>query len=198
LARKLGRRAPVSERLLAIRTLNDLVRSGKVRYFACSNFAAWQLCEASWTSRAHNLEAFIAIQSEYNLLERGIEREVVPCCQAHGVGVVHRAPLARGFLTGKYRRGKEERFPKGARLGNKNLARQIMSDANIDKLAMLEAFAEERGHSVGDLAVAWLLAHPWLGSVIAGADNVDQVSENVARADWRLTSEDVALLDKLV
>jgi aryl-alcohol dehydrogenase-like predicted oxidoreductase len=183
---------PVEETL---RALDDLVRSGKVRYMACSNFAAWQLCEAIWTSRSLNLSAFIAVQAKYNMLERDIEREIVPCCQAYGVGVVPWAPLATGFLTGAYRRG--EAIPKEGRLKGRR-ADEVMSDANIDKLARLEAFAGERGHTVGDLAIAWLLAHTWLGSVIAGADNVEQLSEHAVGADWRLTPDDVALLDRLV
>jgi aryl-alcohol dehydrogenase-like predicted oxidoreductase len=185
---------PIAETL---RTLNDLVRSGKVRYISCSNFAAWELCEAIWTSRLQNRVPFIAIQSKYNMLERGIEREVAPCCQSCGVSVVPWQPLAGGFLTGKYRRG--EPMPKGARLSKaRGIDAGTMTDANYDKVAKLEAFAKERGHNVGDLAIAWLLAHPWLGSVIAGVANPEQLKVNITGADWKLTPEDMAQLDKML
>ncbi|MDD5082042.1 MAG: aldo/keto reductase, partial [Dehalococcoidales bacterium] len=93
---------PIEETL---RTLNDLVHQGKVRYIACSNFAAWQLSEAAWTSRMHNLSSFIAVQERYHMLDRNIEREQVPCCLANDIGVIPWGPLASGFLTGKYQRG---------------------------------------------------------------------------------------------
>ena len=185
---------PIEETL---RAMDDLVRSGKVRYIGCSNFPAWRLCEAMWTSKLHNLESFITVQSRYNLLDRGIERELVPCCQTYGIGVVPWAPLASGFLTGKYRRG--QAMPAGARLANQpSLPGDILTDTGFDKLAKLEVFAEERGHSVGELAIAWLLSHPWLGSVIAGAMSVEQLSLNVAAVGWKLTTEDIVQLDKIV
>ena len=185
---------PIEETL---RALDDLVRVGKVRYIGCSNFAAWQLCEALWTSKMHNLESFIAVQSKYNLIERGIERELVPCCQTYGVGIIPWQPLASGFLTGKYRRGQE--IPAGTRL---TMGRPtdigIVTDANFDKLDKLEAFAKERDHSVGELAITWLLSHPWLGSVIAGATSKEQLSLNVGAVGWKLTAKDIAQLDKIL
>lgn len=185
---------PIQETLKA---LDDLVRAGKVRYIGCSNFAAWQLCEALWTSRLNNLESFIAIQSRYNLLDRSIEREVVPCCQKYSIGVVPWGPLASGFLTGKYHSGRE--IPAGTRLSNPSaIYEDITTEANFSKLARFEAFAGERGHSVGELAIAWLLSHPWLGSVIAGAMNGEQLTANIAAADWKLTAEDLAQLNKIL
>ncbi len=184
---------PIEETLHA---MDDLIHAGKVRYIGCSNFAAWQLCEALWSSKLNNLEPFIAEQSKYNLLDRSIERELVPCCQTYGVGVVPWGPLASGFLTGKYRRGRE--MPTGARLASPlSIYGDTLTDANFDKLAKLEAFAQERGHSVGELAIAWLLSHPWLGSVIAGAMNTEQLSTNLAAASWKLTTEDTVQLDKI-
>ena len=184
---------PIEETL---RALDDLVRAGKVRYIGCSNFNAWQLCEAMWTSKLYNLESFVAVQPRYNLLDRSIEREMVPCCQAYGVGVIPWGPLASGFLTGKYRRGQE--IPADVRLANPmSIYADILNDANFDKLAKLEAFAEKCGHSVGELAIAWLLSHPWLGSVIAGAMNIEQLSANTAAVSWKLTPEDTVQLDKI-
>ena len=183
---------PIEETL---RALDDLVRAGKVRYVACSNLAAWQLCAAEWTSRLRNLEPFIAIQSRYNMFDRSIEQEIVPCCQASGIGVVPWGPLASGFLTGKYARSPEipVRFsPSGG------IYRDVFTETNFEKLAKLKIFARERSHSLGELAVVWLLSHPWLGSVITGATNAEQVSSNVAAGDWKLTAEDVAQLDKML
>ena len=137
----------------------------------------------------------MAVQSKYNLLDRSIEAELVPCCKSYGIGVVPWNPLERGFLTGKYRRG--EKIPAGLRLTDPRYD-GVLSDANFDKLAKLEAFAGERGHSVGELAIAWLLSQPWVGSVIAGATNREQLSTNVSSADWRLTAEDTAQLDKVL
>ena len=181
---------PIQETL---RALDNLVRTGKVRYIGCSNFAAWQLSDALWTSKVHNLESFITVQSRYNLLDRSIERELVPCCQTHDIGLIPWGPLASGFLTGKYRCGQE--IPTGMRLAKPfSIYSDILTDANFDKLSKLEAFAKERGHSVGELAIAWLLFHPWLSSVIAGAMNREQLSTNIAAADWKLTAEDIAQL----
>ncbi|MFH1003139.1 MAG: aldo/keto reductase [Chloroflexota bacterium] len=181
---------PIEETL---RALDDLVRAGKVRYIGGSNFAAWQLGEAIWTSRANRLSPFVAVQSRYNLLDRRIESELAPCCQHYGVGVVPWGPLASGFLTGKYRRG--EKVPSSSHLANPpSIYRDVLTETNFDKLAALEAFAREHGHSVGELAIAWLLAHPWLGSVIAGAMNTEQVSANVAAAGWKLPPDEMAQL----
>lgn len=184
---------PIEETL---RTLDDLVRTGKVRYIGCSNFAAWQLCEALWTSKLNNLESFVAVESRYNLLDRQIETELLPCCQAYGVGVIPWYPLAAGFLTGKYQRGKPA--PAGTRLSDpRSGLKAILTDANYDKLEKLQAFAVERGHSVGELAIAWLLSRSWISSVIAGARDTQQLSANVAARAWKLTAEDSLELDKL-
>jgi aryl-alcohol dehydrogenase-like predicted oxidoreductase len=182
---------PIEETL---RALDDLVRAGKVRYTGCSNFAAWQISEAMWTSKHHNLHAFATAQPLYNLLQRQIEQELVPACQAHGVGIIPWGPLAGGFLTGKYRRG--EAPPADTLMATKPMAYdQVMSEENWDKLERFQAFATTRGRAVGELAVAWLLAHPWLCSVIAGASRPEQVKDHVAAATWKLTREELAEID---
>ncbi len=185
---------PIEETL---RALEDLIRDGKVRYIGCSNFAAWQLCEALWTSRVNNLASFITVQPRYNLLDRTIERELVPCCQAHGIGVVPWGPLAGGFLTGKYLKGRET--PADSRFASSAMPifSDLLGESGYDKVTRLQAFAEERGHSVGELAIAWLLARPWLSSVIAGAKKTEQVAANVAAAEWKLTPEEVDQIDEL-
>ncbi|UCG65907.1 MAG: aldo/keto reductase [Deltaproteobacteria bacterium] len=152
--------------------------------------AGWQLCEALWTSRLHDLESFVGIESRYNLLDRSIERELVLCCQAYGIGVVPWGPLAGGFLTGRYLPGQE--IPADVHLSNfPSLYGDVPTDANFDRLAKLEAFAKELGHRVGGLPVAWLLSHAWVGSVIAGATSMQQLSANVIAAGWRLAREDI-------
>ena len=184
---------PIEETL---RALDDLVRTGKVRYIGCSNFAGWQLCESLWVSKINNLHSFISIQSRYNLLERQIEAELVPCCQAYNIGVIPWGPLVGGFLTGKYR--KEQERPSGARLSQSYpLYENIFTEDNWGKLGKLEAFATERDHKVGELAIAWLLAKPWISTVIAGARNIEQVSANVTAAEWKLTAEEVAEVDAI-
>jgi len=184
---------PIEETL---RTLDDLVRAGKVRYIGCSNFAAWQLCESLWTSKVNNLHSFVTLQPRYNLIDRSIEQELVPCCLAYGIGVIPWYPLAAGFLTGKYRRG--EALPVGTRLASSStVSSRIVSDANFDKLAKLEAFASEHGHSVAELAIVWLLSHPWLSTVIAGVTKIEQVSANVAAAEWKLTGDEVTQLEEI-
>jgi len=184
---------PIEETL---RALDDLVRGGKVRYIGCSNFAAWQLCEALWTSKVNNLQSFITVQPPYNLLARQIERELVPCCQAYNIGIIPYSPLAGGFLTGKYRQGAKP--PADGRLSGPNPAyARIFTDTNWEKLTKLEAFASERGHIVGELAIAWLLAKPCLSSVIAGARKIEQISANVAAGEWKLTAEEVDEVDAI-
>ncbi|MBM2824629.1 MAG: Aldo/keto reductase [Dehalococcoidales bacterium] len=186
---------PIEETL---RALDDLVRAGKVRYIGCSNFAAWQLSEALWTSRVNNLHSFVTVQSRYSLLTREIEAEVVPCCQAHGIGVIPWGPLAGGFLTGKYRQGAKPLAD--ARLTGaspRQIYEGVLSEANWKKLQQWEAFATTHGHTVGELAIAWLLAKPWVNTVIAGARKTEQVSANVTASQWKLTPDEVAQVDAI-
>jgi aryl-alcohol dehydrogenase-like predicted oxidoreductase len=184
---------PIEETL---RALDDLVRAGKVRYIGCSNFAAWQLCEALWTSRANKLESFVTVQTRYNVLERHIEAEMVPCCKAYGIGVIPWGPLAGGFLTGKYHQG--EKAPPGIRLsGTDRLYGSVLTDANWNRLAKMEAFASERGHTVGELAIAWLLSKPWVSTVIAGSRRVEQVSANIRAVEWKLTAQEAQEIETL-
>ena len=178
---------PIEETL---RAMDDLVHQGKVRYIGCSNFPAWQLCEAIWTSKALNLAPFVSAQNEYNMLNRSIERELVPFCHQYNVGIVPFVPLAGGFLTGKYRQG--EVVPEGTRLaGNERAQERTLTEKNFAMLSKLENFAEERGHPMVELAITWLLANEAVSSVIAGATRPEQVTANAKAADWPLTPEDI-------
>ena len=185
---------PVEETL---RALDDLVHAGKVRYIGCSNFASWELCEALWISRTAGLSSFVSVEPRYNLIERNIEAELVPFCQAYGIGVVPWYPLVAGFLTGKYHRGAA--IPPGTRFStNPEMYSRLLTDANFDLLDKLTAFASEKGHSVAELAIAWLISHPWVNTVIAGVTKTQQVEVNVAAAEWKLTADEMAQLDKAI
>ena len=185
---------PIEETLSA---LDGLVRSGKVRYICCSNFAAWELCEALWVSRTAGLAAFVSVEPRYNLIDRNIEAELAPFCQAYGIGVVPWYPLVAGFLTGKYHRG--QAIPAGTRFStNPEMYGRLLTDANFDLLDKLSAFAEGKGHRVAELAIAWLASHPWVSTVIAGVTNTRQVASNIAAAEWKLTAEEMANLDRAV
>jgi aryl-alcohol dehydrogenase-like predicted oxidoreductase len=186
-------RTPIEETL---RTLDDLVRQGKVRYIGCSNLPAWQVIEAQWTARAEHLNAFISCQDEYSLLVRGIEKELMPAANKYGLGVLPYFPLASGLLTGKYRR--DAAMPEGARLTNtKRLADRYMTDANWSALAGLRAFCEARGRTMLELAFSWLLGRKPVASVIAGATKPEQVEQNVKAATWMLSADDFAEIDRI-
>jgi len=176
---------PIDETL---RALDDLVSQGKVRYIGNSNFTGWQIADADWTAAGGS--RFVSAQNLYSLLERKVEFEVLPACEHFGLGFLPFFPLASGLLSGKYRRG--EAPPEGTRLaawGARGAA--AMSDKNFDKVEKLEAWAGERGHTILELAFAWLLGHEVVSSVIAGATTPEQVRTNAATAAWALTPEEV-------
>jgi aryl-alcohol dehydrogenase-like predicted oxidoreductase len=184
---------PIEETL---RALDDLVHQGKVRYIGCSNFAAWQICEALWVSDRHHLASFVSVQPQYNLLNRTIERELLPFCRRFGIGIIPYSPLAGGLLTGKYRLG--EPPPPGTRAyNNPNMQRQL-TEQNLRIVERLSAFAQARGHTVGELALAWLAAHPEVSTIIAGATSPEQVEQNVKAADWKLTGDELKEIEALL
>ncbi|MBI3538027.1 MAG: aldo/keto reductase [Chloroflexi bacterium] len=176
---------PIEETL---RALDDLVRAGKVRYVGASNFAAWQLARANLLAEMRGESAFVVLQSEYHLLEREVEREVLPYCRAERVGFVPYFPLAGGFLTGKYARGKPA--PKGSRGESSAYVQKYFLDANFTRVEKLTAWAQARGHALNELAHAWLLAQPSVCSVISGATKLDHVLANAKAGDWNLTAEE--------
>jgi aryl-alcohol dehydrogenase-like predicted oxidoreductase len=185
---------PIEETL---RALDDLVHEGKVRYIGSSTLAPWQVVEAQWTSRCHNLHRFVSVQEEYSLLARGLEADMLPVAEAYGLGLIPFRPLADGLLTGKY--GRRTPPPPGTRLGTTpRTAARYQTDAVWSRVERLERFAAEHGHSLLDLAFGWLLSRPMVASVIAGATRPEQVEANVrAAAAWRLTGEELAAIDRL-
>ena len=175
---------PIEETL---RALDELIRAGKVRYAGCSNFAAWQVCESHWTAKTLGINGFVSMQPHYSMLYRKPEEEMIPFCEKYGIGILPYYPLENGFLTGKYRR--DQPAPDGTRLAEND--RGALTSRNFDILEGLEGFAAERGHTILELAFAWLLASPMVSSVIAGATRVEQVEANAASATWSLTAEEV-------
>lgn len=188
---------PVEETL---RALDDLVHSGKVRYIGCSNFSAWQLSDALWTSKVNNLNSFITLQVKYNLFERQIEQEVVPCCKTHGIGIIPWGPLAGGFLTGKYRPQEEPPKTISDKMPPKpflHLYKNNISEKNWERLTKLDTFSKERGHKVSELAISWLLSHSWVSTVIAGATNPQQIDENIKATNWKLTQDEITRIEQI-
>ena len=184
---------PIQETL---RALDDLVRQGKVRYIGGSDFASWQLAHANILAEFRGWTAFAVMQSHYHMLERDVEREVLPCCRAHGVGFVPYFPLAGGFLTGKYVRG--EAPPPGSRGESAPYVQQYMTDANYDVVERLTAWAAARGKGLHELAHCWLLAQPRVCSVISGATRLSQVQDNAKAAEWELTAAELAEVNELL
>jgi len=185
---------PIDETL---RALDDLIRDGKVRYVSSSNLPAWRSTEAEFIARELGTNKFISCQEEWNVLNRAIERDVVPMMEAYGLGMLPYFPLASGLLTGKY---KKDSMPEGARLTDmpRFANRGYVTDENFAKVGKLEAFAAERGHSLLELAFSWLAAQKVTGSVIAGATKPEQIQSNVAAASWKITADDLARIDEIV
>ena len=182
---------PIDETL---RALDDLVRQGKVRHIGCSGFTSGEIDAALQTSTRENLAAFVSCQGQYSLLARDVEKELMPALERHGLALIPFAPLANGMLTGKYRAGAP--LPVNTRLTNRASPRYL-NDANWQVLEKLRAFCESRGRSVLKLAFSWLLAHPAVPSVIAGAMTPEQLQQNVDAAGWKLTAGDMAEIDGL-
>jgi len=177
--------------------LDDLVHQGKVRYIGGSNYNGWQTAEAVLTARSLGLTEFVTMQPEYNMLNRSIEAELLPFCDKYDIGILPYFPLASGFLTGKYLQGQEA--PEGTRLaGNERAKENTLTDKNFNILSKLSKFAEDRGHPMVELAIAWLLAKPAVSSVIAGATKEEQVTANVKASDWDLTDAEMEELDALL
>ena len=183
---------PIADTLGA---LDELVKAGKVREIGCSNFSADQLREAE-AAVEPGAARFVSVQNEYSLFHREPEREVLAACERLGLAFIPFFPLASGILTGKYRKGRPR--PEGTRIKPGSRFEKLLTDENLDRIEKLVAFAESRGHTLLDLAFSWLLAHPVVASVIAGAMSPEQVRTNAAAAGWRLTEEEMAEIDRIV
>lgn len=182
---------PIEETLSA---LTDVVRQGKVRYLGCSNFSAWRLVESLWVSERSNLEPFVSVQPEYNLLDpvrADVERSLAPACREYGIGVVPYSPLGGGLLTGKYRRG--EPLPDSVR-AEENSERRF-SDRNWAIIETLVSVAGRNDMTPAQAAVGWQLAKDFVSAPIIGANTPEQLRDTMAGLDTPLSEEDVAELD---
>jgi aryl-alcohol dehydrogenase-like predicted oxidoreductase len=182
---------PIADTLGA---LDELVRAGKVREIGCSNFSAEQLREAEAAVQP-GAARFVSVQNEYSLLHREPERAVLDECERLGLAFLPFFPLASGLLTGKYRQGQPA--PQGSRIQSGWHA-ELLTEENLATVERLIHFATSRGHTLLELAFSWLLAHPVVASVIAGATKPEQVAANASAARWHLTADDLAELDSLV
>lgn len=186
---------PIEE---SLRALDDMVRSGKVRYIACSNFRAWRLCEALWTSERCCLHRFVCVQPLYNMVNRDIEVELLPLCREQGIGVVSYSPLARGILTGKYRPGED--YPEGSRAARNDprMQQAELRAASIEISQQLVAYCQQKGCSASQFALAWCLANQNVTSVIIGPKSEAQFDDNMRCLDVEITPEDEEFADSLV
>jgi aryl-alcohol dehydrogenase-like predicted oxidoreductase len=181
---------PIEETL---RAYDDLIRQGKVRYIGCSNYPAWRLMEALWTSDKLNLARYDSLQPHYSLVNRAeFERELADVCRKYNIGVIPYSPLGGGFLTGKYRRGGE--LPESARASG---ARRYFKDRNWDLLDLLEVLGQDKGgYSISQMALAWQLSDPLITSPIIGPRSLKQLQDNLGAVGLRLSAEEKQKIDE--
>ncbi|HVA07793.1 MAG TPA: aldo/keto reductase [Acidimicrobiales bacterium] len=185
-------KTPIADTLGA---LGELVAEGKVREVGCSNFSAAMLEEAAAAVK-DGAPGFVSVQNQYSLLHREAEDEVLPHCERAGLAFLPYFPLASGLLSGKYKAGQPA--PEGTRLAAMgDAAASQLSDERLATVAALEKVAESEGHSVLELAIAWLLSRGPVASVIAGATKPEQVTANVKAASWHLSDDDLAQVDRV-
>lgn len=179
---------PIEE---SLRALDDLVRQGKVRYLGCSNWAARQLMKALCLSHANDWNSFVSLQAYYSLVGRDLEHELLPLCREEKVAVLPWSPLSGGFLSGKYRRNREN--PEGARRTHFEFP-PIDEARGYDAIDALERVANEKGASVAQVALSWLLHQPGVTSVIIGANKMGQLEDNLKAAELQLSASELELL----
>jgi len=186
-------KTPMEETL---RALDDLKKAGKVRAIGCSNLAPQGVREAAALARARGLTPFVTAQDEYSLVVRGAESGLMPALEENAMSLLPYFPLASGLLTGKYARGSE--IPANTRFGRmQRFSDRYMNEENWAIVERLRAFCDARGRGLLELAFAWLLAHPVLASVIAGATRPEQIEANVKAASWELSADELAEVNRL-
>jgi aryl-alcohol dehydrogenase-like predicted oxidoreductase len=186
------RSTPIEE---TMRALDDLVHQGKVRYIGCSNFFEWEVADAQWTARTHNLTEFVSCQDFYNLLYRDIEKRMEPMCIKHGLGMIPYFPLAGGLLGGEYSRDADP--APGSRGAIRPSYRAYATPRNWTVQERLTGFAKDHGWSLSPMSIAWLLTRQMMSTVIAGADRPEHVAANVKALDVKFSPEDLAEIDRL-
>ncbi|MBN1311350.1 MAG: aldo/keto reductase [Anaerolineae bacterium] len=191
---------PIDETL---RALDDLIHTGKVRYIGTSSFASWQVMESLWAARELGLNRFVTEQPPYHLLDRSIERELIPMAQTYGLAILPWSPLARGFLTGKYERGQE--IPGGSRFARDNenqseafrkRVQQHFSDRAYDLLDVVQTLAEEKRATPSQVALAWVMHQPGVTSPIIGPRTMAHLEDNLGAVDVTFSDDDLARLDE--
>jgi len=183
-------KTPIEETL---RALDDLVHQGKVHYIGCSNYPAWRLMEALWSSQQYHLVRFDCLQPHYNLVCRSeFERELADVCRMYGLGVIPYSPLAAGFLTAKYNRNQPE--PESARLGG--VKRRYFNDKSWAVQEAVKHLADQKGKSISQISLAWLLSNPVITSPIIGPRSLEQLQDNLGVVGLRLSAEEMKILDE--
>ena len=184
---------PIDETL---RALDDLIRDGKVRYIGTSTYAAWQLMESLWVSKEYGLNRFVSEQPPYHILDRRIEREMVPMALSYGIGILPWSPLAGGLLTGKYRR--DQAPPVGSRFERSHRGDHRLVEDCYRVIEGLEPLALSKNRSMAQFALGWVIHQPGITSAIIGPRTHDQLEDNLGAASVEITAEDCAAVDKLV
>ena len=185
---------PIDE---TIKTLDQFIRSGKIRYIGCSNYSAWQVSQLVEIQRYLGINNFVSVQPEYNILRRSIEKELIPCCKEYGLGILAYHPLDSGFLTGKYSDTGE--LPIGSRFHNvPQLIDQHFTNKRFQILENLQNFVRENKRSLIELAIAWLLSRPMVGSVIVGSSRKGQIRACVEGVNWVLDNTQLSKIEKLL
>jgi aryl-alcohol dehydrogenase-like predicted oxidoreductase len=180
-----------------LQPLDELVKAGKIRYVGNCNYSSWRQMEAMQVARDNNLSWFVSTQNHYNMIFRHVELEILPFCNAYETGFIPYFPLAGGFLTGQYRPG--QAAPAGTRsdLVPTGIVNKITTDRSNNLLLKLESFAQERDHTVAELALSWLLSHPEVTTIINGAEKPEYIAANAKAADWVLTPEEMVEVDAI-
>jgi aryl-alcohol dehydrogenase-like predicted oxidoreductase len=178
-----------------LRALDDLVRSGKVRYIGCSNYSAWHLMKALCISERKGLERFVSQQAYYSLVARELEYELVPLSLDQGLGILVWSPLAAGFLSGKFRRGRAG--PDGTRRSQRGDPGTIDEERGYDIIEVLDEIAQEHNATIAQAALNWVLRKPGVTSIIVGARTEEQLKDNLEAAGWQMTEEQVGRLDEV-
>ena len=180
-----------------LRALDDLIHHGKVRYIGTSTFAAWQFVESLWASEKHGLNRFICEQQPYNLLDRRVERELIPMAQTYGVATIPWSPLAGGLLTGKYHRGEEP--PEGARYARANaMQRRRYNDRIFDVIEGLAPLADAKECPLSQFALGWVMAQPGVTSPIIGPRTMEQLDDNLDAAELKFTADELDAVNQRI
>ena len=181
-----------------LRALDDLIRAGKVRYIGCSTFGAWQIVESLWIAKELGLNRFVCEQPPYNLLDRRIERELLPMAQTYGIAVIPWSPIGAGLLTGKYRRGKMPKEGRFTEIKHNAWLASKVTDGVFELVDKLDPIAAEKGCTLAQLALTWVLGRPGVTSPIIGPRTMEQFEDNLGALEVVLSDDDLSKIDKFI